>query len=205
MSSSTATSPTGTSSNRRSAFDNKAGIRLMPYPRFCPLEKTMSFPTEGMQDGQDSIACAKVALSVLRGVIFEAHVPENDGISFCSVLCGGRNSVKLLIMIVFRNAEAGIRLMPYPRFCPSEKPALSLWRAPKERKYVMLSPKGAKHLFPPEQMPGKDPSLALRMTDSGAAATSAAAPLLSFPSERRRRFGQTKGRRVMPAAAASPL
>ena len=42
-------------------------------------EKTAVFSDKGgAHDEQGSIACAKVAPSVMRWVIFEAHVPEND-------------------------------------------------------------------------------------------------------------------------------
>ena len=63
------------------------------------------FPTKGLHAGQGSIACAKVTLSYMRRVISEAHVPGNDEIGFCSVLCGGRNSVKPPKPMAFRQTE----------------------------------------------------------------------------------------------------
>ena len=39
-------------------------------------------------DGRGSISYEIVALSVMRGVISEAHVPGNDGFQFYSVICG---------------------------------------------------------------------------------------------------------------------
>ena len=47
-------------------------------------------------------------------VISEAHVPGNDGIKFCSVLCGGRNSVKLPKPMVFRQTERQRRIFSVP-------------------------------------------------------------------------------------------
>ena len=41
-----------------------------------------------------SISCEIVGKNFARSVISEAHVPENDEISFYSVVCGRRNSLQ---------------------------------------------------------------------------------------------------------------
>ena len=49
---------------------------------------------EELHERQSSISREKVGLSFVRGVISEAHVPENDEILFYSVVCGRRNSLR---------------------------------------------------------------------------------------------------------------
>jgi len=69
----------------------KDGIRTRAAvwpPGFQAVEKAFrAFPTKGFHDG-----CS--AAAVMRSVISEAHVPENDGFYFFPAMRGG-NSAKL--------------------------------------------------------------------------------------------------------------
>ena len=81
----------------RSTKESLDRIRAADFdpPPFEAVEKGhFGLFRQKLHDGWSSIPCGKVTPSVMRGVIFEAHVPENNRIKFYSTACGRRNSLQ---------------------------------------------------------------------------------------------------------------
>ena len=67
---------------------NKTGRAVRPVP-FQAVEKVASATfSKELHEIFTSISDEIVGKNFMRSVIFEAHVPENDGFSFDSVICG---------------------------------------------------------------------------------------------------------------------
>ena len=64
-----------------------------------------TFPTENCMTDKGSISWVKVTPSVIRSVIFKAHVPRNNESSFNRAVRGQRSSARLALRRFFREAE----------------------------------------------------------------------------------------------------